>query len=304
MIATVVKQNELEGDNGSVSLENLEITSAQDITNDMDFVYSTDDVGRNRINIIRESSSYKVTVRILRDEILSPEALGIPDVLRQKIKEKNGIILITGPTGSGKSTTMASLIEEINKTMAKSVTTLEDPIEYVYENKQSIITQREAGTHTSFSKGLRATLRQDPDIILIGEMRDRETVETALTASETGHLVISTLHTNSAVSTINRIIDLFPIEYKSKIASQLSQSLRIIFTQSLLPSKKNGRVLGYEILVPDNAIRRQINELETTKIRQSMPSAKGSVLWNDCLKELRLRGFITNDELTANLRDD
>ena len=212
---------------------------------EVDFSYAIKGVGRFRVNIFKQRGTMSFVIRLVNTEIPSPESLGLPQSVLELVKKKRGLILVTGPTGSGKSTTLASLIHIINQTQNKHIITLEDPIEYLHSHEKSIVNQREVGIDTqSYAGALRAALREDPDIILVGAMRDLGTIATAVTAAETGHLVLSTLHTIGAVPTIERIIDVFPMNQQAQIRLQLATLLEAIISQQLLPTAdRKGRVV-------------------------------------------------------------
>lgn len=239
----------------------------------LDFAYNDQRFGRFRGNIFYQKRGISASFRVIRKVIPTLEEICAPSVFKSLIQKKSGLILITGATGSGKSTTLASLLEFINQHEAKHIITLEDPIEFIYQNKQSLIQQREIGEHCHcFLDGLNAILRQDPDIIMIGELRNRETIEAALQAAETGHIVFATLHTNSAISTINRIIDVFPDESKNIIRTQLAQSLQAIISQQLMTSSEGGRKALFEVLINIPAVSNLIQEGKTKQIISIMQS--------------------------------
>ena len=222
---------------------------------------------RYRLNVYRVGKSYSFAFRYLNDELLSFEALGLPRTIRSLCQLNSGLVLITGPTGMGKTTTLSAVIDWINTNRDVHIVTLEDPIEYVHKHKKSIINQREIGTDSnSFADGLRSALRQDPDIIFVGEMRDLDSIAIALTAAETGHLVLSTLHTIGAAKTIDRIIDAFPPHQQSQIKTQLSIVLKAVISQQLLPSTDGKRVLAYEVMQSTPAIRTLIREGKSYQI--------------------------------------
>jgi len=241
--------------------------------------------------------------RAIPYQILSFEELGIPPVVNEMLKKPKGLILVTGPTGTGKSTTLASMIDKLNSKRSAHIITIEDPIEYLHRHKKCIVNQREVNTDTkSFSGALKHILRQDPDIILIGEMRDLETIETALVVAETGHLTFATLHTNSCVETINRIIDVFPPHQQPQVRAQLSFVLEGVLTQRLLPkARQPGRWLAVEIMIPNPAIRNLIREDRIHQIYSQMQMGRtktGMQTMNDCLLSLYQRGLITlNDAM-------
>ena len=233
-----------------------------------DFSYSLPGIGRFRVNVFRQRGCPSLAIRPVPYEIPPLNELGIPDAFIKLAQKKDGLILVTGSTGCGKSTTLAALINEINMTEEKHIITIEDPIEYLYQHKKSIVNQRELGGDTnSFTVALRACLRQDPDVILIGEMRDLETIATAITAAETGHLVFATLHTRTAAQSIDRIIDVFPGDQQAQIKIQLASTLQGIITQQLLPrADEQGMALAAEVLISIPAIRNLIREGKTHQI--------------------------------------
>lgn len=224
---------------------------------ELDMSYYFEDKARFRVNVCKDDGHIRIVMRVIPLRIRTIDELGLPPVLKKLCKLKNGLILFTGPTGSGKSTSLAAMIEEINTTRSEHIVTIEDPIEYVHQDKLSIITQREVGHDTlSFANALRAALRQDPDVILIGEMRDTETVRTALSSAETGHLVFSTLHTVDAVETLNRIIEFFEPHQHNQIRKQLASVLRAVISQRILPhASGKGRCVAAEILMGTRAVR-------------------------------------------------
>ena len=236
---------------------------------ELDLSYSAKDLGRLRINAFKQRGSYSMAIRIVNLNIPSMDELGLPDAVKNLAKTRRGLILVTGPTGSGKSTTLASMIDQINHDRSGHILTLEDPIEYLHKHNKSIVNQREIGLDSdSFSNALRAALRQDPDVILIGEIRDLETMSIAITAAETGHLVLSTLHTLGAAKTIDRVIDVFPPHQQQQVKTQLSSVLEGIVSQQLLPKREgDGRVASFEVLVATPAIRSLIREGKTQQIQ-------------------------------------
>lgn len=261
---------------------------------DIDLSYENS-FGRYRINMYFEKSFPAIAIRVLKKEIKNLSLEEYPEILKEMVKYKNGLVLITGTTGSGKSTTLATMIEEINVNYEKSILTIEDPIEYIFKNKKSIIRQREIGKDTnSFATGLRAALRQDPDIIMVGELRDLESIEIALTIAETGHLVLGTLHTNSASSTINRIVDVFPAEKQEQIRVQLSMNLRYVVTQQLVNSKDGKRIPAFEILVVTPAVANQILNNKINQIDSFIETGKkfGMISMRESLEILRKKGKI------------
>ena len=228
---------------------------------EIDFSYSFDRKARFRVNVFFQSGFVSVSLRFIPAKIKTLEELNLPLVLHEFTKPKQGFILITGPSGQGKSTTLAALIDEINHTRAEHIITIEDPIEYIFEDDRSIIDQREVYQDTiSFARALRSTFRQDPDVIMVGEMRDPETIATAITAAETGHLVLATLHTNSASQTIHRIVDSFPPQQQSQIRAQLSGSLFGVVSQRLIPRIRGGMIPACEVMISTSAITNLIRE--------------------------------------------
>lgn len=254
---------------------------------------------RCRINIFMQQGAFSAAIRLLNDHIPTLEELGLPGVAAEFPGYSQGIVLITGETGSGKSTTLAAVLEQINCTRHKHILTLEDPIEYVYTPKCCVINQREIGRDTrSFAAGLRAALREDPDVILVGEMRDLDTIETALTAAETGHLVFGTVHTNSAADSIDRIVGVFSAARQQQIRLQLSMTLRAVLSQQLLPrAGKPGRVLACEVMKTDTAIRNLIREGKTPQIYNAIQTsgAQGNILMERALQTLVQTGAITRE---------
>ena len=228
---------------------------------EIDFSYSFENKARFRVNIFFQSKGISIAMRLINREIKTISELNLPEVLFEFLKATEGLFLVVGPSSNGKSTTLAAMVNEINHQQQSHIITIEDPIEYIFENNQSIIEQREVGKDTTaFAKAIRASLRQDPDVLMIGEMRDQESVSTALTAAETGHLVLSTLHTMSASQTINRIIDVFSPEQQNQIRFQLSSTLLGIVSQRLIPSTEGGLIPACEILVSNPAVRNLIRE--------------------------------------------
>jgi len=267
--------------------------------NGLDFSYSIKGLSRFRVNAFYQRKNIAFAIRVIPKEIPSIKSLDLPNIVEKLALQKNGLILCTGPTGSGKSTTLASMINLINDTKAKHVITLEDPIEYLHNHKKSMIHQREVGEDVpDFNKGLRSALRQDPDVILIGEMRDLETISIALKAAETGHLVLATLHTNSASSTIHRIVDSFPSEQQQQIKLQLSSSLRGIISQQLI-SRKNSdrRIVNLEILISTPAVQNLIRE---GKIPQINNAIQTGVQYGMIAKDNHLLDLYNDEKITLN----
>ncbi|HEX2708556.1 MAG TPA: type IV pilus twitching motility protein PilT [Solirubrobacterales bacterium] len=241
----------------------------------LDFAYAIPGVARFRVNCYFQRGSVSAAFRLVPQEIPSLDSLGVPQILRDLTKKPRGFVLVTGPTGSGKSTTLAAMIDVINREREDHILTIEDPIEFLHQHKHSIVNQREIGSDApTFALGLRAALRQDPDVILVGEMRDLETISTALTAAETGHLVFATLHTQSTAQTVDRIIDVFPPEQQGQVRTQLSIALQGIVTQQLLPTADGrGRVVACEVLIPTPAVRNLIREGKTHQIYAALQTS-------------------------------
>ncbi|MCU9810673.1 MULTISPECIES: type IV pilus twitching motility protein PilT [Paraclostridium] len=266
-----------------------------------DFSISIKNLYRFRVNIYKQQDSYAIAARIINSKIPDLGTLGLPNVIKEFAKKENGLVLVTGPTGSGKSTTLASILDSINKNFQKHIITLEDPIEYIYNRKNSIISQREIGKDTkNFKSGLKSVLRQDPDVILIGEIRDEETLATALTAAETGHLVFSTLHTIGAAQTIDRIIDMFQANQQNQIRMQLSSVCEGIISQQLIPNINNeGMVAATEVMVSTSAIKNLIRDSKTHQISNIIQtgSKNGMQLMDQDLVNLFKRREISKESV-------
>ncbi|ANF95739.1 type IV pilus twitching motility protein PilT [Paenibacillus bovis] len=245
---------------------------------EIDFSYAVEDSARYRINIYRQKGGVSLAARRITNEIPTLEQLGLPPLLKNLTEKHQGLILVTGPTGSGKSSTLAAMIGYINNRQSRHIVTLEDPIEYVHTHRRSLVNQREVGSDTaSFASGIRAALRQDPDVMLVGEMRDLETISAAVTAAETGHLVLATLHTSDAPQTIDRIIDVFPAHQQGQIRIQLAAVLTAIISQRLLPTvDSRGRACATEILINTPAIANLIRTEKTHQIRSMMQTGRSS----------------------------
>ena len=268
-------------------------------TGDMDTSYSIPGIARFRVNILRQRGSISVVLRLIPVHIPSIKELGLPDICRNLAMKPRGIVLVTGPTGSGKSTTLASMIDLINSNEQGHILTMEDPIEFLHKDNKCYINQREVGTDTAdFSEALRRALRQDPDVILIGEMRDLETISLAVTAAETGHLVLATLHTTSAVKTIDRIVNVFPAEQQNQIRLQLAGTLQGIISQILLPKIGGGRIAAFEVLIATDAVRANIRENKVAQLPSIIQSGKqyGMLMLEDYLKWLISSKKITYEE--------
>src|SRR4030095_13817771 len=266
---------------------------------DADFAYANAK-GRYRASVVRQRLGTDIVFRIINTRVRTMDELGLPEHLKLLTRYQNGLILVTGSVGSGKSTTLAALVEQVNLERREHIITLEDPIEYVFEPKGCHITQREVHTHTaSFGVALRGALREDPDVIMVGEMRDLETVSLAITASETGHLVLGTLHTGSAARTLDRVLDVFPTDQRDQIRVMVSESLRGIISQQLVPRKDGrGRALALEILTNTPAVANLIREARTFMLPGVMQTGKkqGMKLMDDSLKELYDAGIISQEE--------
>ncbi|RTR28602.1 type IV pilus twitching motility protein PilT [Deinococcus radiophilus] len=269
---------------------------------EIDSAYSLKGHGRLRVNVFRQRGSVGIVMRVVRDQIPDFEELGLPeDVMRTMADSARGLILVTGPTGSGKSTTMASLVDHINRSSSKHIITIEDPIEIMHRNRKSIVVQREVGVDTrDFRTALKYAMRQDPDVIMIGEMRDKETVEAALTAAQTGHLVLSTLHTQDALRTINRIVDFFQPHERDEVRSLFAESLIGIVSQRLLRRQDGrGRALGMEILLGTPLVVESIKDEEKTPlIKDAMveDNLRGMVTFDQHLAQLYMEGIISMEE--------
>jgi twitching motility protein PilT len=274
-----------------------------ELNRQLDFAYSIPGLARFRVNVFYQRGAVAAALRMIPHEIKTLEELGLPSSLHSLAENANGIVLVTGPTGSGKSSTLAAIIDEINRNRSEHIVTVEDPIEFVHRHKRCVVNQREIGPDTlSFADALRGALRQDPDVILVGEMRDLETISTALTAAETGHLVFATLHTQSAPSTIDRIIDVFPAEQQDQVRIMLANSLQGVVTQTLLPTADgSGRVAALEILLPDDAVRNLIRQAKVEQVYSIMQTnvTRGMQTMEQALAELVLRRVVDLDVALA-----
>jgi twitching motility protein PilT len=276
--------------------------SAFDQCHEYDFSFSWRDDARIRGNAFRQRGATAVALRIIPREIPSMEQLGLPPVLHDFARRHQGLVLVTGPTGSGKSTTLASVIDRVNTTRACHIITIEDPIEYVHQHKRSAVNQREVGSDTSsFADALRAALREDPDVLLVGEMRDLESMQFALTIAETGHLVFSTLHTNDTAQALARIIDVFPPGQQTQVRVQLAAALTGIVYQRLLPRVGGGLVAAYEVLVANTAVRSLIKEGKTHQLRNCLVTGQkeGMVTFEQSLSVLVQAGLVSYDDAVS-----
>jgi twitching motility protein PilT len=274
-----------------------------EVDRQLDFSYGVPGLARFRVNVHFQRDSIAAAFRHVPEELRTLEELGLPESLRDLAMKPRGLVLVTGPTGSGKSTTLAAMVDEVNRAKPHHILTIEDPIEFVHRHKRCVVTQREIGTDAqSFADALRAGLRQDPDAILLGEMRDLETIATALTAAETGHLVLATLHTQSAPSTIDRVIDVFPPAQQEQVRMQLANTLQGIVTQTLIPTADGvGRVACLEILFPDDAVRNLIRQGKVEQIYSVMQTStqRGMQTMEHGLAELVRRRTITIESALA-----
>lgn len=266
---------------------------------EIDLAYSVANIGRFRVNVFKQRGSDALALRVVSTKIPTLEMLNFPDVLKELCGKKRGLVLVTGPTGSGKSTTLAAMIDEINKMRNEHILTLEDPIEFLHTHKKCIVNQREIGRDSiSYNKALKASLREDPDVILIGEMRDLETISIAITAAETGHLVLSTLHTIGSAKTVDRIIDVFPEHQQQQIKIQLAAVLQGIISQQLIPSVDGKRKAALEIMIITPAIQNQIREGKTHQIQTAIQTgaAKGMKTM-----DMALASLVKNEEVEFNI---
>ena len=269
---------------------------------DIDFSHAIKDLARFRVNALHQRGAVGMVVRQITDQIQDHKKLGLPEVALDLAKKPRGLVLVTGPTGSGKSTTLAAMIDYINQTQSGHILTMEDPLEFVHPDKKSFVTQRQIGQDCpSFKEGLRRAWRQDPDVILIGEMRDLETISMAISAAETGHLVFGTLHTTSAISTVDRIIDVFPADAQQQVRVQLASTLQGVISQTLVPMSGGGRTAAREILIATDAVRSLIREGKSAQILNLMQTGKqfGMATLEDQLLEAYAGGRISADACIA-----
>lgn len=266
------------------------------VNKEIDFSVAFSDKGRFRVNAYTQKGSSAAAFRLIPLTIPKIEELGLPPILHSFTTLRQGFVLVTGPTGHGKSTTLAAMLEEINKNQSRHIVTIEDPIEFVFKQEKSIISQREMRSDThSWEIALRSVLREDPDVVLVGEMRDYETIAAALTVAETGHLVFATLHTNSAAQTIDRIVDVFPEEQQKQVRLQLSNTLEAVFSQRLIPASTKGRVVAYEVMLGTTAIRTAIRDGKTHQIETILETSQeaGMSTLEKSLADLVKRGMVT-----------
>jgi twitching motility protein PilT len=268
---------------------------------ELDFSLALGDYGRFRVNVFKQNRGDAAAFRPIPNKIPGFDELGLPKVLMNVARLEKGLVLVTGPTGSGKSTTLAAIIDLINSEMKGHILTIEDPIEFVYRSNSCLVNQRELGPHTkSFANALRAALREDPDVILVGEMRDLETISLALTAAETGHLVFATLHTSGAPKTVDRVIDVFPAGQQNQVRAMLSESIQAIITQALFKRRDNkGRVAAFEIMLATPAIRNLIRENKIAQMPSIMQTSKamGMITMEAAVKELVARNLVSTEEV-------
>jgi twitching motility protein PilT len=276
-----------------------ELTRQLEIDREVDFSFSWADRGRLRANAFHQQGNVALALRLIPFEIPTFEELGLPAIIERLVSLPQGLVLVTGPTGSGKSTTLASMINEINHRRACHILTIEDPIEYIYAHGRSAINQREVGIDTgSFSRALRSAFREDPDVLLVGEMRDNETISATLTLAETGHLVFATLHTNDAAQTVDRVVDVFPSEQQSQIRLQLAGSLQAIVSQRLIPKATGGMVAAFEVLIANYAVRNMVRDGRTNQLRNVIVTGtqEGMQTLEASLSHLVAFGLVTHEE--------
>lgn len=274
---------------------------------ELDYAFSLENIGRFRGNIFTQRGTHSAAFRIIPQQIPTFTSLGLPGILEEVCLYPRGLLLITGPTGSGKSTSLAAMIDYINQMTQQHIVTIEDPIEYLHNNKNCLINQREVGSDTkNFACALKSCLRQDPDVILVGELRDQETIQLALTAAETGHLVLSSLHTNSSISSINRIIDVFPSDQQNQIRMQLSFNLIGVFSQLLVNTKSDSRMAAVEVMLCNNAIKNLIRENKVHQIYSTMQIGQENSkmqTMNQVLLDLVMQGFISGETALGKAQD-
>jgi twitching motility protein PilT len=268
-------------------------------THECDFSFELGAIARFRVNVFLQRKGEGAVFRTIPTKIQTLDELGMPPILRQLCDKEKGLILVTGPTGSGKSTTLAAMVDDLNNSYEGHILTIEDPVEFVHQSKKCLVNQRELGPHThSFANALRAALREDPDVILVGEMRDLETIQLALTAAETGHIVFGTLHTSSAPKTVDRVIDVFPPSQQAQIRAQFAESIEAVITQTLLKKKGGGRTAALEIMTGTTAVRNLIREGKIHQIPGTMQVSQkdGMQTMDMALINLVNRGIVTKEE--------
>jgi len=268
-------------------------------TNDVDFSFELGNIARFRVNVFRTRRGEGAVFRTIPTQVMTLEELGLPPIMKELCEKEKGLVLVTGPTGSGKSTTLAAMIDHINESFEGHILTIEDPIEFVHATKKCLVNQREVGRDTtSFNAALRGALREDPDVILVGEMRDLETISLALTAAETGHLVFGTLHTSSAPKTVDRVIDVFPAGQQGQIRTMFAESIQAVVTQTLLRKRAGGRIAAIEVLIGTPAVRNLIRENKIHQIPSSMQTgqAVGMQTLDMALLDLVNKGLVTREE--------
>ncbi len=272
---------------------------------DMDFSIDIENIARFRVNMFVQRKGISAAFRLIPETVITMDELGLPAQIKKVTQMKNGLVIVTGPSGSGKTTTLAAILNEFNRTQKKHIITIEDPIEYVHKDNQCVIQQREVGIHThSFNSALKAALRENPDIIMVGEMRDLETIQNAISAAETGHLVIATLHTLGCADSVNRIIDSFPGDQQNQVRAQLSESLRAVFWQTLIKTQDSkGRVAAFEIMFNNNAIGNMIRKAATHQIGSVIETStkEGMQTMKKAITDLLQAGLITEEAALQNL---
>jgi twitching motility protein PilT len=276
-----------------------ELVDRYDANLEVDFAFPWEGYGRFRGNAFFQRGDSAMALRLIPFEIPTFEQLGLPPIVQDLAQLPQGFVLVTGPTGSGKSTTLASIIDSINAQRAVHIVTIEDPIEYVHTNKQSVINQREVGTDThSFANALRSAFREDPDVLLVGEMRDNETIQAALTLAETGHLVFATLHTNDAAQTMDRIVDVFPAHQQAQIRLQTASTLQAVIAQRLIPRIGGGRAAAFEVLIANYAVRNTVRDGRTTQLRNAIATGTkdGMMTLEQSLTGLVADGLVSHEE--------
>jgi twitching motility protein PilT len=272
-----------------------------------DFALQHESGSRFRVSVLRQRGRFAAVLRLIPEKLLGLDEIGLPDSIRDLLRRPRGLVLVTGPTGSGKTTTLAAMIDWINENQERHVVTIEDPIEYHHAHKRSLVTQREVGSDVpDFVEAMRRVLRQDPDVILLGEMRDLETISAAITAAETGHLVFGTLHTTGSARTVDRIIDAYPTNQQEQVRAQLAVSIQAVISQVLVPrADGNGRVAAFEIMYVNSAIANLIRKNETNKIQSTIQTSRrqGMITLDDSLLDLVQRGLVTREAALGAAQD-